>query len=282
MIRDVVRARRGDRAWAIAFALAKLRARGRLPGAAAYDHVARGFDAARRAGADALDLMPAAMASSYLLNTSARSGTFAAWLADPARAAFEDLVVRLDVDASEWVAFSAERRAAVVELATQLAPDGGLAALTKVLALLCPRLVPAMPDDVIAWLAGEPPSDSSADHDADAQTRGTGAILMTLDRFAAIALENTEVLRALGEGEGLAPAAVLDRLLWFEACGHRHFHEGSGVGWWWVRDGAHEAIVPVGESCRVSLAPGACIHLATITDDRWREAAARSLGEATR
>jgi hypothetical protein len=89
-------------------------------------------------------------------------------------------------------------------------------AVTKVLALLLPEVVPLMPEPARKFLLGDA---AGSDPEAFVQiadwfVRTTRAEAATLDEWAASHEEVT-----------LEGAQVLDRLLWFDSEGHRHFAE---------------------------------------------------------
>jgi hypothetical protein len=269
--------RRGARAWPIALLEAKLEARGTLPGAFTYDEVARGFTLAETAGAKPTDLLAAAMPAARLLNGLVGAPTFVAWITSPGREAWSILLGALHPLAPrDWSRLGSTTRSEVAGAMEELSrPGAGLAAITKTLALLCPRLVPAMPDATVAFLEGGRLPDA-----ADAQTRPASVFVAALDRFADAILSAEPALAPLGRGSSLSSAQILDRALWFESAGYRAMHTPDGVGWWWVADGDREAVVPVGEPWSEPPGDWTRVDLAALSPSPWRDAAAVALDVA--
>lgn len=271
--------------WRLGMGRAKLQVRGRLPGAFGFDLAADRYRAARRAGLAAIDLLPMALPGSWMVNNKVPSPVFYRWLQPHAREHWAALLELLDGDAARWLARTPDERARVDACLRALAgldvaarggsPEGpapGTAAgLSKVLALLCPDLVPLMDDAALHFALGSVPRPDTA----ETPSADTTHVLPMLDWFARAVLDNTPALAALAAAHELAPlspAQVLDRLLWFETWGYRVCR--NPTPWWWVSDGVREAIVPI-----AGTAPPAAptILLDSVADPAWRSAALAAL-----
>jgi hypothetical protein len=268
--------------WRLGMAAAKLQVRGRLPGAFGFDLAADTYRAARRAGIPAADLVRMALPGSWMVNNKVPSPVFLRWLQPGVRGVWTRVVELLDGDADRWLARTADERAELDERLGVLAaidasargaaadaPATGTAAgLSKVLALLCPDTVPLM-DDAALWFAlGAVPRPDTA----ETPTATTELFVPMLDWFARTVRACTPALAALAADYPLAPmspAQTLDRLLWFETWGFRVCR--TPAPWWWVTDGAREAIVPVPGP---GPAPaGARVVLADVADATWQATA---------
>lgn len=206
----------------------KLRWRATLPGAAVYDRAAHVARVVQSHGVDAHALLPLVLPASWMVNSKASSRVMKRWLSAPKLEAWAELLAVLPASMSpeDWLAGSAPVRGSVSRSAEALvvgaeAEGASLAALTKVLALLRPQLVPLM-DDAALWFALElvPEPDT-----ADCPTAPPSAFVPMLDWFAGqlLAAEGplTE-LAARHDAAVLDAAQVLDRLLWMESWGNRH------------------------------------------------------------
>ena len=266
---------RPDGVWRITHAFAKLTARGGFPGAYGYDLAVDALRAARSAGMPATALLAPAMPASWMVNAKATSRAFRRWLSPPLASTFRTLVNVLS-DSRGWRGLGDDERAravlAVETLIERASADGGsLAAVSKVLALLCPAVVPLC-DDAALWyaLGSVPRSDT-----ADAPSAGPEHFAPMLDWFAGAVDNAREPLEALATRYDLAPleaAQVLDRLVWFESWGYRHSHAGSGTRWWWVKAGQRQAIVPL-DPPHPEPGGSACVDLDARGGDEWTERA---------
>lgn len=201
----------------------KLAFRASLPGAFAFDQAAHGFRVARHAGVPCRELLAAACASSWLVNSGAASTTFRRWLEPPFDAVLGELAEALAAEPCAWASYAAEERAALEGAMKVLAFDrSALGALTKILALLAPESVPILADAALRF-AGVLPGE--ADETFDAQTAPPSCFGPAMTWFSACVVANetelAEVARGL-RGPPLDAAQVLDRLLWFDAEGRRH------------------------------------------------------------
>lgn len=201
----------------------KLAFRASLPGAFAFDQAAHGFRIARHAGVPCRELLAAACASSWLVNSGAPSTTFRRWLEPPFDAVLGELAEALAARPCAWASYADDERGALEGAMNVLAFEPrALGTLTKVLALLAPESVPILADAALRFagvLAAE------GDGTFDAQTAPASCFGPAMTWFTACVVaheaELAEVARSL-RGPPLAPAQVLDRLLWFDAEGRRH------------------------------------------------------------
>lgn len=198
--------------------------RGQLPGAFGYDRAAHLFRTLQAEGSDAVDLLPAAFPASWMVNAKATSRTFVHWTAaEPVWAQLLS-VLPFDLSADEWTAMPETERRAVDEAVATLSrvPGGGLCAVTKVLALLRPQLVPLM-DDAAIWFALDAVAEPAT---ADAPTAGPEHFLPMMDWFAGEVRRSEPALVELAREHTMATLdapQVLDRLLWWASWGHRLF-----------------------------------------------------------
>lgn len=203
----------------------KLRWRGALAGASTYDRAASALRVLQANGAEAFELLPLALPASWMVNAKATSRAMQRWLSPSRADAWRALLdgVSADLSPEGWLALPhAEREGcavAVEELATGI--DGeSLAAVTKVLALLRPQIVPLM-DDAALWFALElvPEPDT-----ADKPEAPPRAFVPMLDWFAEQLVANEEPLTTLAAGHDRAVldvAQTLDRILWVESWGNK-------------------------------------------------------------
>jgi hypothetical protein len=258
---------RAGSTWACVDGTEKLLARAKLPGAHAFDRATHGLGLARAAGVPVVDLLPLAFASSWLVNSAIPSPVFRRWLSTPAVEVWSELVPALAEGG--WEELGQEDRAT---LAGALGALGeGVGAISKVLATLVPAAVPLMPDAALFFAAGS----VACPQAADAQTAGVEAFAPTMDWFSRATKDTDAALVALGrgvDGPPLLAAQVLDRLLWFDSVGYRHFK-----GWSWVRDGEREGVVKVAPPAASADAPRAPIDLGA-APVAFREAALAALG----
>jgi hypothetical protein len=188
----------------------KLSLRARLPGAFVYDVSAHSLKNAKARGAPALERIPLAFASSWLVNSPASSKVLRRWALPPQFDVWIALIGSLEGPLSnpgEW--------APVKALVSRLGDEPFLVeAVSKVLALLVPHAIPLMPEPARKFLLGE-----SAGADVDSFVKIGSWFVEAVRAHAA---ELTECAGA-HEEVTLEGAQVLDRLLWFDSEGHRHF-----------------------------------------------------------
>ncbi len=272
--------------WRLGMAHAKLHVRGRLPGAFGFDLAAASHREARRTGLAPVDLLPMALPGSWMVNNKVPSPVFYRWLQPHTRDLWATLLELLSGDSERWLARDADERASVeagihslaaLDAAARGGAPGGprtgtAAGLSKVLALLCPDVVPLMDDAAIHFALGTVARPDSA----DTPSAGPEQFVPMLDWFAHAVRSATPALTELAseyELAPLSPAQVLDRLLWFETWGYRVCRTPSP--WWWVSDGSREAIVPMSAPQPPSLPP--CVPLLAIDDPTARETAREAL-----
>ncbi len=205
------------RSFSLEHADKKLTLRAGLPGAYLYDQATHALRQARAKGLSLDTRLSLAFASSWLVNSPAPSPTLRAMARPPLRPllvaigeALEDLPETLD-EASR-----AELAGAVDALSASFGDKRvqGAEIVSKLFALLVPETVPLLPDPACAYLLTEPP--------AAPGPRFVAAL--EVFRAATFALYTDLVEIAKGHDEAVLDAAqVLDRVLWFDSEGHRHF-----------------------------------------------------------
>jgi hypothetical protein len=211
--------------WVIEKADEKLAWRARLPGASGYDRAAHALRVLSAGGAEGLALLPLAMPTSWMVNARATSRAFQRWREQPAHDAWSTLLARLGPMTSldDWLAFDARAKDEIVAVVAVLASGyegSSLCAVTKVLSLLRPQLVPLMDDAAIAFALGtiEPPST------ADDPLAPPTTFAPMLDWFAEAVRDAEDALVdvAIRHTHAVLDAPqVLDRLLWFDSWGYR-------------------------------------------------------------
>jgi hypothetical protein len=201
----------------------KLRRRGGLPGAFGYDLAADAFRHAIARGVPPQRLLAAAMPASWMVNNRAASTVFQKWLCPPHVERWERVLMCVSPGYAAWGDVDDEARSALSTDVEALCIDGhGVAALSKVLALLAPQTVPLMDDSAVSFLIGGVPMPA----DDRTPTAGPEHFVPMLDAFAAAVLSVEGALVELARGYDLAPLdapQVLDRVLWYDSFGHRHW-----------------------------------------------------------
>ena len=208
----------GDgRALSLEHARKKLSLRAGLPGAYLFDRASHALRQARGKNVSLEARVDLAFASSWLVNCPAPSPSLRALSQEPLyplviaiAETLEDLPDAIDP------ATETELSGAVNALSSALgdkAPQGA-EVLSKILALVLPETVPLLPDPACRYLLGEPPKDPGVRF-----VRG-----LSVFRAATIALYTELVAIAKEHEENVLDAAqVLDRVLWFDSEGFRHF-----------------------------------------------------------
>jgi hypothetical protein len=214
----------GHLTWALHDVPGKLALRDSLPGAHLYDRVAESLKRSAALGQPLADQLAFALPASWLVNNKAPSPVMRAWRSEEAEPAWAFLVEQLGRGPAAWLALSDDdkREIGYATEALLVPPRGGLCAVSKVLALLCPQTVPLLDDAAIALLTGGVQRPDTADqplagpeHFAPALDAFCGAIRQAGDQLSAWAAPATDL--------SLTPAQVLDRLLWVDSWGYRHF-----------------------------------------------------------
>jgi hypothetical protein len=211
-------------AWEIPDPSGDLAWRASLPGAFGYDQAAHVLRAVQAQGTPAVELLPVAFPTSWMVNAKATSRTFRAWLTPGPFAAWNALLTSLGASTSQedWLALGPEPRAVVQAAVTELASVEGasLVAVTKVLALLRPQLVPLM-DDAALWFAIDAVPEPTS---ADKPIAAPALFEPMMDWFAQQSLTHEAGLVDVAAAHELAVLDVpqtLDRLLWVASWGHR-------------------------------------------------------------
>lgn len=269
--------------WGTSHVGEKLRTRAELPGASAFDDAAHALASARAKGVSARELLPLACASSWLVNNAVPSPIFKRWLAAPLRDVWSEFVAAFD-GAWAWGTFADEDRAALASAAGLLGIEGhGAGAISKVLALLAPHAVPLMPDAALWFAIDAAPRPDKPDQ----QSASASAIGTMLDWFtregqrleARLGDEAASFAKARPEAH-LSPAQVLDRVLWFDSVGHRHFRTKDGAGWYAVKDDARQAVIKLAMPVDAALGSAPLLDLADPRCEALRDTARRMLDEA--
>jgi hypothetical protein len=261
----------------------KLRLRNGLPGAHAFDRAAAALASASARGVMAIELLPLVFASSWFVNNAAPSTVYRKWLTPPLIDVWMELGKLLEAGAHGWLSLTDEERTLIQNGIRALALDGHRAgAVSKPLALLAPDAVPLMPDAAV-WFA----LDAVARPEApDAQTASIDVFSPMMTWFAeSVTSAGTESsLAAIARehesatGLSLSAAQILDRILWFDSVGHRHFRTAKGA-WWCVDDDERHGIVWVAADIE-----GAPLQSTTAIDlaredlaSAWKDAARSAL-----
>jgi hypothetical protein len=261
--------------WPLVDAGTKLRLRAKLPGASAFDDAAFGLRAARARGVPATVLLAPAMAGSWLVNSAIPSPLMQRWLAPGLREEWERLVAALEAgdapDSSVVDDANVVDDALVAITGATAGAGASLGAVSKVLSLVSTAPIPLMPDAALAHVLRALPIPERA----DAQTAPTRFFAPMLARVRESTARSAGALATLAESvaPSLRPADVIDRLLWFDSVGYRHFRGEQG-GWYWVRSEADEAVVFVPGPAPARWRPGACVEVPGEDDFSARAGAA--------
>lgn len=212
-------------AWNIDDAAGKLRWRATLAGASTYDRAANLLRVLQAGGVEAFDLLPLALPASWMVNARATSRAMQRWLSPAKEDAWRALLdgIGADLSLEDWLALSGAEREGCARAVQALATghDGeSLVAVTKVLALLRPQIVPLM-DDAALWFALELVAEPQA---ADRPSASPAAFVPMLDWFARQVITGEKALIELSAQHDLAildAAQTLDRLLWMESWGNK-------------------------------------------------------------
>jgi hypothetical protein len=199
--------------WQVRDANTKLALRAKLPGARVFDLAADSLRKARAAGLSILDRLPLALPASWCVNNPADSSVLRRWALPPQREVWQALVEVLEEP--RVGPLSSESNEAIRAGIQAMGPEAyGIDAISKVLALLAPEAVPLMPAPARIFVLGE-----SARADA-------AAFVAMVDWFASAVKAGQTELASWAQAHRevtLSGAQVLDRVLWFDSEGHRHF-----------------------------------------------------------
>jgi hypothetical protein len=202
--------------WLVEDAARKLALRGGLPGASVFDRAAAALRTAKTMSVPLEDRLALALPASWLVNSPAVSTVLSRWAQAPQRDVWLALVELLE---EEGGAGGDDADAELAVALRALGPEPYvMEAASKVLALLVPDVVPLMPRPARAFVLG---ADAAEDE---------GAFAAMIGWFVRSSAAHSEELRALAhahahahDGAPLSGPQVLDRLLWFDSEGHRHF-----------------------------------------------------------
>ncbi len=199
--------------WRIEEANAKLTLRAKLPGARVFDLAAESLRKGRAAGMSVVEQLPSRFPRAGASIARHRRPCFAGGLS-PRSATFWPLLIDV-LEEPRTGPLDAESTGAVLAALRALGPEAfGVEAISKVLALLVPEAVPLMPAPARACGLGESaPADASA-------------FVAMVDWFAAAERAGGAELASWAKAHddvSLSAAQALDRLLWFDSEGHRHF-----------------------------------------------------------
>jgi hypothetical protein len=199
--------------WRLEKGVEKLALRSKLPGATIFDLATESLRRVKATGLLALDRLPLALPASWCVNSPADSRVLRRWALPPQRDVLLSLVEILEEPRGGPL--DSESSAAIEAGVRAVAPEAfGVEAVSKVLALLVPEAVPLMPAAARTFVLGE-----SAPQDA------TALVAMVNWFCGAVKEARAELARwaAAHQQVPLSAAQVLDRLLWFDSEGHRHF-----------------------------------------------------------
>lgn len=200
-----------------------LHQRATLPGAYGYDHSAHALRVAAAKGVPLADRLALALHGSWMVNSRATSPVFRRWVQPAVRPAWALLDEVLRDGPEGWRSLADDERAATAQAVALLCgSDVGVAAVSKVLALLYPQTMCLMDDHAVAYLgvAHEFPAGE------EKGTGGPGLFVPTLDAFGAAVVANMEALTALAAAYTVAvldATQALDRVLWVASYGERFF-----------------------------------------------------------
>jgi hypothetical protein len=191
----------------------KLRQRGQLPGARVFDLAGESLREARERGLSAEARLYLALPASWLVNSPAISRVLRRWATEPHREICLALVAALEAGPAEW---TKEETRMASRLALKALGDEPYVteAISKVLALLVPEMVPLLPPRARAFVLGEGKEDQA------------DAFVQVVDWFGVAARDHHALLAEIARRHAevrLTGAGVLDRLLWFDSEGHTHF-----------------------------------------------------------
>jgi hypothetical protein len=192
----------------------KLSCRAQLPGARVYDLVGRGLRTAQSRGVGAVDRLMFALPASWLVNSPAVSKVLRRWALPPHDETCLALLEVLEGGPDAWAEDAGTAESVRLALASLGDEPYVVEAVSKVMALLVPDAVPLMPAPARAFVLGE----ADKDH--------PDAFMRIVEWFARTVIEQRAALEAIARDHTevqLTAGGVLDRLLWFDSEGHRHF-----------------------------------------------------------
>jgi hypothetical protein len=201
--------------WELSGVNRKLSQRARLPGARVFDLSADSLRVAKGKGLSDAARLPLALPGSWLVNSPAQSIVFRRWALEPDRQILLQILGLFDPP--RLGPLEPETAEALGTLVGALGKEPTLVeAASKVLALLVPHSIPLMPPLAVSFVLGAgagAPADPAA-FVAMASWFGE-AVEEHWDGLTECAAAHTEV--------PLDAAQVLDRMLWFDSDGFKHF-----------------------------------------------------------
>jgi len=191
----------------------KLTHRARLPGARVFDLSADALRVARAKGLSDEARLPLALPGSWLVNSPAQSIVFRRWALEPDRRVMLEILALFDPPRlgglDDETAEALRTRVAMLGTEPTL-----VEAASKVLALLVPHAIPLMPPLAVSFILGPDVVPDASAFVAMASWFGE-AVEEHWDGLTACAAAHQEV--------PLDAAQVLDRMLWFDSDGKKHF-----------------------------------------------------------
>ncbi|HEX3771694.1 MAG TPA: hypothetical protein VHV30_12540 [Polyangiaceae bacterium] len=206
--------------WHVTEVETKLARRAGLPGARVFDLVGQSLQAAKALGLGAGDRFALALPASWMVNSPAVSTVLRRWALPPHREACLALIELLESGPEGWDADPGTGEALRLALASLGNEPYVVEAISKVLALVVPATVPLMPPLARAFVLGEASKDAPDAFERMVQWFA-GAVRANEAELARLASLHREV--------ALTPAGVLDRVLWYDSDGVRHFEKDKGA-----------------------------------------------------
>jgi hypothetical protein len=201
------------RVWELNDVARKLSLRAALPGARVFDLSADALRIAKAKGVPDSARLPLALPGSWLVNSPAQSIVFRRWALMPQRALFLELVALFDPP--RLGAPDDSTCARLASLVEDLGKEPTVVeAVSKAAALLVPHALPLMPPLAVAFVLGPDAALDATSFVAMARWFGD-AVEANWDALTECAAQHREV--------PLDAAQVLDRLLWFDSDGYKHF-----------------------------------------------------------
>ncbi len=199
--------------WELTDVNRKLTLRAGLPGARVFDLSADSLRVAKAKGLSDEARLPLALPGSWLVNSPAISTVMRRWALSPHKERMLDLLGLFDPP--QLGPLEPEVAEALGGLVGALGTEPTLIeAASKVLALLLPHAIPLMPPLAVGFVLGPGVAMDPAAFVAMVSWFGE-AVADHYDGLSACAAAHTEV--------PLDAAQVLDRLLWFDSDGFKHF-----------------------------------------------------------
>jgi hypothetical protein len=206
------------KAWELTDVNRKLTQRAGLPGARVFDLSADSLRVARAKGLSDEARLPLALPGSWLVNSPAQSFVFRRWALSPHKELMLDILALFDPP--RLGPLEPDAAAALAELVAALGKEATLIeAASKVLALLVPHAIPLMPPLAVGHVLGPGVALDPA------------AFVAMVSWFGESVAEHWEGLSACAAAHTEVPldaAQVLDRLLWFDSDGFKHFQKAAG------------------------------------------------------